>query len=256
MKVKVVLLAGKGRSTNIIYHALHASYSIEKVIVEESESSSKMINRRVRRLGIVTVGGQVLFQVICVPILKLLSKKRKEEILSEENLDDSEIPIDKIAHVPSVNSKACRKLLKEIDPNIIVVNGTRIISSKVLRCTSAIFINTHAGITPKYRGVHGGYWALAQDDRANCGVTVHLVDEGIDTGSILYQGVIEPTHKDNFTTYPLLQIAKGIPFLKMVIEEISQGKLNTKDPMVTESHLWYHPTIWYYLYKWVIKGVR
>ncbi len=56
-----------------------------------------------------------------------------------------------------------------------------------LAAIDAPFINYHAGINPKYRGQHPGYWALASDDAENAGVTIHLVDEGVDTGSVLYQ---------------------------------------------------------------------
>jgi folate-dependent phosphoribosylglycinamide formyltransferase PurN len=78
-----------------------------------------------------------------------------------------------------------------------------------LQSTSAKFINTYTGITPLYRDVHGGYWALFQNDKENCDVTVLLVDEGIDTGNIIYQFLIQPTKHDNFSTYPLLQLSEG-----------------------------------------------
>jgi len=70
-------------------------------------------------------------------------------------------------------------------PDVVVVNGTRIIAEKVLHSVPATFLNTHSGITPLYRGAHGGYWALVKKDRANCGVTIHVVDAGIDTGGIV-----------------------------------------------------------------------
>ena len=47
----------------------------------------------------------------------------------------------------------------------MVVNGTRILSRRMLESIDAVFLNMHVGITPKYRGVHGGYWALANGDR-------------------------------------------------------------------------------------------
>ena len=61
-----------------------------------------------------------------------------------------------------------------------MVNGTRIISSRVLDSIGCPIINTHAGITPRYRGVHGGYWALAEGHPEEVGTTVHLVDKGIE----------------------------------------------------------------------------
>ena len=55
-------------------------------------------------------------------------------------------------------------------------------TSPLLEAVPAVFLNTLAGITPSYRGVHGAYWALVQRQPDACGVTVHLVDAGIDTG--------------------------------------------------------------------------
>lgn len=144
----------------------------------------------------------------------------------------------------------------EINPDIVLVNGTRIISSKVLGSTNAVFINMHTGITPKYRGVHGGYWALANNDKENCGVTIHIVDKGVDTGGILYQTTIPLTAKDNFITYPYLQFGEGLPLMKKAIDDIAINKVVVMKPETTESKLWYHPTIWQYLFKRILKGKK
>lgn len=256
MKPKIILLAGEGDSTNIIFHALQSSFQIEKVIIEESVSKSRFIKRRVKRLGYWEVAGQVLFQGACAPLLKYISTNRRKEIMKQFKMSDDPIPADKVIQVSSVNSRKCIDQIKSINPAVIVVNGTRIISKKVLNCTKGIFINTHAGITPKYRGVHGGYWALANQDHDNCGVTVHLIDAGIDTGSILYQETIEPDLHDNFSTYPLLQLGRGISLMKKAIEDVIKDDVQPKTPKSGESHLWYHPTIWYYLYKLITQGVR
>src|SRR5206468_1975891 len=65
--------------------------------------------------------------------------------------------------------------------------------------------------------VHGAYWALAENDATHCGVTVHLVDAGIDTGGILAQSQITPTARDNFATYGMLQTAIGLRLLRDVV---------------------------------------
>src|SRR5690606_4856447 len=99
------------------------------------------------------------------------------------------------------------------------------ISKKILQGVNAVFINIHSGITPNYRGDHGGYWALANNDNENCGVTVFIANEGIDTGNILYQGLIQPTTKDNFVTYPYLQLGEGIGLLKKAVNDALTNKL-------------------------------
>ena len=83
-----------------------------------------------------------------------------------------------------------------------------------LRPSSAIdvpVINIHAGVTPRYRGVHGGYWALREGRPGLAGSTVHLVDPGIDTGGILAQATFTAGDADSIATYPLLHLACGSP---------------------------------------------
>lgn len=253
---KIVLLAGKGQSTNIVFNSINKKFGITTTIIEDKENTKIFIKRRIKRLGLFTVIGQVLFQVLIAKPLNFLSRKRKQEIINENYLDVTDIPNEKINAVTSVNSTSTISLLKVINPDVVIVNGTRIISKKVLSAINCKFINTHAGITPKYRGVHGTYWALLNDDIENSGVTVHFVDEGIDTGNIINQGVVVPTKYDNFSTYPLLQLSEGLKILNIAIQDFFDDKLITKKEKVTESILWYHPTIWKYVYYRILKGIK
>ena len=118
---------------------------------------------------------------------------------------------DKVTEVPSVNSDLTIAELKRLSPAVVVVNGTRIIQEKVLGCVDAVFLNTHAGITPMYRGVHGGYWALASGDASNCGVTIHKVDKGIDTGSIVAQATISPSSRGHIFDISAAADSEGDP---------------------------------------------
>lgn len=253
---KIIILAGKGDSSRIVFNALDAQFGVEKIIVEEKENTKKFIKRRIQKLGFFTVVGQILFQLIINKILNISSKKRIEEILNANNMTTKEIPNNKKIEVSSVNSQQTIELLKSLKPDLIIVNGTRIISKKVLSAVECPFINTHAGITPKYRGVHGSYWALVNNDAENNGVTVHFVDEGIDTGNIIYQENISVTDRDNFATYPFIQLASGVKILEKAIENFFNDSLPLKKERDLESLLWYHPTIWQYLYYRIFKGVK
>lgn len=146
-------------------------------------------------------------------------------------------------------------MLNEYKLDVIVVNGTRIISKKILQSTKAIFINIHMGITPKYRGVHGGYWALHENDAENAGVTIHLIDEGIDIGSVLLQTHIECCDRDNFCSYPYLQLGEG---LKLEIKVLNDIANNTLIPQTVDlpSILWSHPTIYDYLKTRFLRKVK
>ncbi|WP_262148001.1 formyl transferase [Chryseobacterium foetidum] len=253
---KIVLLAGKGISTSIVFNSIHQNFGVETAIIEEPENRKIFLRRRLKKLGFARVLGQVLFQILISKPLSVLSKKRHQEIICQFKLDPSEIPADKVVNVISVNSKTTIDLLKQINPDLIIVNGTRIISKKVLSSVNCKFINTHAGITPKYRGVHGTYWALVNSDLENSGVTVHFVDEGIDTGNIIAQSQVLPTENDNFSSYPLLQLGEGLKILNTAVQDFTEDRLIAKKEKKLKSFLWYHPTLWQYLYFRLRKGVK
>ena len=249
------MLAGKGTSTNILYNALIKEYIISAIILEEPIDKKTFLQNRIKKLGLMKVFGQILFQLLVVNFFNLSSSKRNKEILHEYGLDDSQISGEKIIRIKSVNDNNCLNSLQKLAPDVVIVNGTRIISKKLLNSIKATFINMHVGITPKYRGVHGGYWALVNDDDENFGVTIHLVDAGVDTGSILYQKNISVTGKDNFVTYPFLQLAEGIPLMKKGLKDILNDTVIKKSG-TKESSLWYHPSIWQYLYYRLTKAIK
>jgi len=252
----IVLLAQDGDSTTIVFNALRESFDIAAVIMEEDVPRRQLLSRRVKKLGVRTVLGQVAFRSLIVPPLARAAHARIEEICIEHGLERTPIPARLVRRVASVNSEEARSLLAALAPKLVVVNGTRIVSKETLTCIQARFINTHAGITPLYRGVHGGYWALAENDRAHCGVTVHLVDTGIDTGGILGQGNITPTPADNFVTHPYLQYAAAIPLLRTAIRELLSGVATTRPAPDGVSRLWSHPTLGQYLKNRFVAGVR
>jgi methionyl-tRNA formyltransferase len=215
-----------------------------------------LAKRRLKRLGFLKVTGQVLFSIAVVPLLRLSGRKRIKEIKKHYSFDETAIPHEKITHFSSVNDDGCIALLKDLQPDIIIVNGTRIISRKLLESTGAGLINMHTGITPKYRGVHGGYWAVVNNDKENCGVTVHQVDKGIDTGAVLYQSLISVIGKDNFVTYPYLQFGEGLPLMQKAVDDMINNKLTPRVPVTAESKLWYHPTAWQYIYHRLFRGKK
>jgi methionyl-tRNA formyltransferase len=252
---KIVLLGGEGLSTNVVFNSVNDNFNVTLAIIEKPESRSLFLKRRIKRLGLLTVAGQVLFQLVIVKMLNAFSKKRRKEIITTNALNISKIPDNKLKRVTSVNSQEVLELLKTINPDLIIVNGTRIISKKIICSVNCKLINTHAGITPKYRGVHGTYWALINDDVENSGVTVHFIDEGIDTGNVIYQTRVTPSNKDNFTTYPLLQLSEGIKILNKAISDYFEDTL-TIQKTGNESFLWYHPTVWQYLYYKIRKKIK
>lgn len=249
---RLVLLAGPDPSSRAVHHHVARFARVERIIVEEPVPRRRLLVRRARKLGWMTALGQLLFQCLVALPLRRLSAARIADIQKAHGMCLDPPPDDMILHVESINSPECIAELKRLDPDVVLLNGTRILSPEVLASVPARFLNTHAGITPLYRGVHGAYWALVEGRPEHCGVTVHRVDSGIDTGGILAQATIRPTARDNFATYPWLQLAAALPLLERAILEDLPGLPPPEGP----SRLWSHPTLPAYCLHRLTKGVR
>jgi methionyl-tRNA formyltransferase len=251
---KVLLLLTSGMSSNVIFNTLNEKFNVSKVIIEAKENKLTFLKRRIKKLGYTVVFGQVIFKVVAVPILKYFSKQKIQAYLKQHDINCNEISTE-VVHVVSINSDLVIDLISRESPDVIVINGTSIVSKKVLSTIACPVINMHAGITPMYRGVYGGYWSLVNKDEANCGVTVHLVDSGIDTGNVLYQSRIYVSSKDNFVVYPVKQMIAGLPYLVKAVED---ALTNNIQHLKTEgkSSIWTHPTLVEYLYNRIFKGVK
>jgi folate-dependent phosphoribosylglycinamide formyltransferase PurN len=252
---RIILIGTDCTTTWMMVNALRKDYPDLIVAVEKPVHRSIIIKRRIARLGLIKVFGQLLF-ILLISIIKYFNTNRLQSLITSTGLS-SEVPKDLILnHFSSVNSNEFISWLRFIQPKVVIINGTRIISKKVLNSTKAVFLNTHCGITPAYRGVHGAYWALTLGDNNNVGVTIHIVDEGIDTGSILFQEKIQIENYDNFLTYPIKQYLIGTTLMKRAVKEVVAGhtlKYNREDLI---SKIWHHPTIWVYLWNYFRYGVR
>lgn len=254
--MKIIFLAGKVEGAIWMYNAIKDNFFVDKVILEEKLSSMKIIKGRIKRLGLSKVINQLLFQIIISKFLRHLSKKRIAELKKHYRLITEPIPDEKLLNILSVNDSECIAAIKKLNPDVIIVIGTRVISSKVLESTSALFVNFHTGITPQYRGVHGAYWALVSNDKKNCGATVHKVDKGIDTGEIIKQSNIEISKQDNFITYPLHQYGVALDLMRSTLTDIKNNNFKSFKKENVDSHLYYHPTFSGYLYNRWFKGVK
>src|SRR4051812_24955340 len=153
---KIVLLAGRGEHANLVYNFLAQRWDIAAAVLEQPPGKWELARRRSARLGVLRTAGQIAFRVGIVPLLAFGARSRRAELIREHGLNEAAIPPEKVVQVPSVNSPECLAALERLQPEIVIVAGTRILTEQTLAAAPAVFVNIHTGITPLYRGVHGG----------------------------------------------------------------------------------------------------
>ncbi|MFI1970435.1 phosphoribosylglycinamide formyltransferase [Streptomyces cinnamoneus] len=83
------------------------------------------------------------------------------------------------------------------EPDLVVSAGfMKIVGKEFLARFGGRLVNTHPALLPSFPGAHGVRDALAYGVKVT-GCTVHLVDEGVDTGPIIAQGVVEIRDEDD-----------------------------------------------------------
>ncbi len=123
------------------------------------------------------------------PVLKKISNQNNIDYLIFNNVNDN-TAINQIA---------------DYNCDILVsMSYDQIIKKKLINLSPKGFINCHAGALPFYRGRNVLNWVLINDED-NFGITVHYIDEGIDTGDIIIQKKFPISDEDDYST--LLNVA-------------------------------------------------
>ena len=133
--------------------------------------------------------------------------------------------MDFITH-PNINSDEFISKLRNYDCDLFVsMSFNQIFCYEVLNLPSLRTINCHAGKLPFYRGRNILNWALINDEK-EFGITVHFVDEGIDTGDIIKQRCYPITDLDDYESLLFRAYDECANILYDAIKCLQENKLS------------------------------
>lgn len=119
---------------------------------------------------------------------------------------------------------AIEDLLKEINPelNVVVAYG-KILPAYVLDYPKFGSVNVHGSLLPMYRGAAPINHAIMDGCKVT-GVTTMYMDEGLDTGDMIFKAETEITENDNFGTLHDRCALMGGKLLVKTVEAIEKGE--------------------------------
>ena len=135
-------------------------------------------------------------------------------------------------------SKVLLENVKFYNPDLVVLAGfMRILPASFVSALSPNLINTHPSLLPAFPGAHAVRDALAAGATVT-GVTVHVVDQGVDTGPRIAQVSVAVLEGDS--EFELHERIKSVErqLLISVVRDIAAGNLNLAnlDPL-NQKHL-------------------
>lgn len=95
----------------------------------------------------------------------------------------------KIHFVKNINSRKYTNIIQHESPEAVIVMNCGIIKPHIISQFPNTFINAHAGKFPEYRGMNNVEWASFEGKEVIG--TIHFIDNGIDTGDIIFEEVID-----------------------------------------------------------------
>jgi phosphoribosylglycinamide formyltransferase-1 len=129
--------------------------------------------------------------------------------------------------------KRLLEVLKPLKPDLIVLAGfQRILGPVFLSAFPQRVINIHPALLPSFPG--HSVWSKELDYGVKLvGPTVHFVDDGVDTGPIIIQGVVPVLDDDDVTTLAARILTVEHRILPQSIRWLAQGRVEITDRKVS-----------------------
>ena len=86
-----------------------------------------------------------------------------------------------------LNSFGTADFISRLKPDLVIVSAAPVLRPRIFTIPGFGTVNVHLGISPQYRGEHTLFWPLYFRDHEQLGVTLHFLDERVDTGPKIAQ---------------------------------------------------------------------
>ncbi|WP_030015839.1 MULTISPECIES: phosphoribosylglycinamide formyltransferase [Micrococcales] len=123
-------------------------------------------------------------------------------------------------------NRALERRVADYAPDYVIFAGfMRIVDAEFVRRFERRIVNTHPALLPSFPGAHGVRDALAHGVKIT-GVTVHLVDSGVDTGPILDQAAVPVLEGDDESSLHERIKVQERSLLVTTIKKLSEGLID------------------------------
>jgi methionyl-tRNA formyltransferase len=155
------------------------------------------------------VAGVVLRRVSTTPVLRDAARVRGIDVIQP----------------PDAHAEDVHRWVADRRPDLsISIQYDQIIRQPLLLAAPLGFINVHPGKLPWYRGRSTVNWAIVNGE-SEVGITVHVMDQGIDTGDILLQETVPIEWSDTYASM-LAKLQEAVPpLLVKAVDGLADGSL-------------------------------
>jgi folate-dependent phosphoribosylglycinamide formyltransferase PurN len=199
--LRVVVLTGAG--TRVVMPLIDNGFNVAGIAeLVDSYAGLSTIDR------IITSCYWYFYKFSAPPYLSRIARSRSIPYLSLRNRIDSRL----------------EEWLRGLKPDILVVYASPLLPPEIFNVPVHGSINIHPSLLPNYRGANPIFWMHYHMD-LNGGVTIHRIDEGVDSGDILAQtGFRIPLGASRNLVERMAIDTLGMPLLMETLRRIERGE--------------------------------
>ncbi|MCK5570287.1 MAG: hypothetical protein KAJ15_11255 [Spirochaetes bacterium] len=118
--------------------------------------------------------------------------------------------------------------IRKLKPDVLIVAGYQFYMTKqLLEMPPFGAVNFHTSCLPRHAGMHPGFWAIWYGDKES-GMVIHYMDDGIDTGDIIYETRVPVLPGDTINELYDRCWKSSIPLVKKLLEGLENNSLPRK----------------------------
>ena len=142
----------------------------------------------------------------------------------------------------NINSPSFLDTLEKLKPDIIIsVASSQVFKKRLLALPPRGCINVHSALLPRGRGMLPSFWVLF-NEKVETGVTIHYMDESLDSGDIILQEQIGIEPADTQHSIILKTKKIGARLLLKAIENIEGGAVERSPNDFSQASYFSFPT--------------
>lgn len=213
--MKIVMWIGNESNQKALANRIHQSFPIAGIITETRASKQKITFGKIfekffEKFFLSSIGSAWIS----------MKKKYSEQF--------PYYPDCKLINLENINCKEAIKFTKDIQPDIILVSGTRMIKEELLALNPKIgILNLHTGLSPYVKGgPNCTNWCIANQEFNLIGNTIMWIDAGIDTGNIFCSEQTKIQNCDTLKIIHLKVMDHAHQLYVKSLEAINKGIIN------------------------------
>lgn len=229
--MKLVLWINDQPNQRALASKIAEHYKIERILVEKKRAKKKR-----RKLSNYI---EKILEKILIPELGNSWKwLQKTYSLKYPNL-----PLSSVLYVDNINNKDSIKSTLEIQPDIIIVSGTRIVKEDTLNVFQKTkILNLHTGLSPYIKGgPNCTNWCISENKLELIGNSILWIDAGIDSGDLIYSNQVRFSGKESLKEihFKVMEDAHSI-YIKSIGEVTNKNPIRVRQNTIAEGTTYYN----------------